>query len=236
MQTELTISSPTCAHVYVKVDVLKPVHSFPSNSSTIMKLLKALTSPHMPLMPSLNPKSRCSSPEWQCWCQLLLLSSSEPALTPNQPGRPWVCQEFCWNTNEWKTGDISPACYVISRYVGFACAKAQWGNIIRVFTHLSLHLVRQCKLLLQQKLYSLSWVHKSQGLYNSQYPLNSTSHLDTQHSISFMKYMLHRAICWTPWSWNAWSTVGMYSGEVNISPLIMTLLRIKDREHQCLDD
>lgn len=100
----------------MKVNGLKPAHSCPSNSSTRMGLLKASTSPPMPLVHSLNPKYLCSSPEWQCWCQLLLLSSSEPALTPNLPGSPWVCQEFCWNTNKWKTGDISPACYVSSTY------------------------------------------------------------------------------------------------------------------------
>lgn len=83
------------------------------------------------------------------------------------------------------------------------------------------------------KNFSLSWVHKPKALCSFQYPLNSASHLD-RPSTAFLSW---NACCKQPWiSLLGGSTVGMYSGEVNISPLIMTLLRNKDRGHQCLDD
>lgn len=95
---------------------------------------------------------------------------------------------------------------------------------------MSLHLFRDHKL--QQKLYSLPWVHKSEGLYNSQYPLDYTLHLD-RPSIAFLSL----TTCYTePWDSLDGAESGMHFGEANMLLLIMTLLMNVGREHQCLDD
>lgn len=77
-------------------------------------------------------------------------------------------------------------------------AEEQWGDNCRVFAHVSLHLFRHNKLQALEKLYNLPWAHKPTQRLVSLKLCHTFG--QSQHSISFIDCMLHRAIILLGWS------------------------------------